>query len=942
MKSWLVRATIAWAIIGSLVPLAVSQSFRFSHGWPSDRSELNPDPRVHWGSLENGFRFALLPVDDSSGSISIRFAVNVGSLRETDEESGYAHLIEHLAFEGAGSFSGSDIDRLFKDLGLQMGNDVNGFTTHHYTSYRLELKEKDAGGLDEALRLFRSFADGIHFEVESVEKQKAIVLAEKLKYDQPLARFSEIAFEHAMKGTLYETRPVVGNKESLQEATRERLIAFYKKWYRPESMTLFVVGNIDSSQLERQITRHFESLESRGRATPPLVGAPLGNQAPRVEVAATMGLRRTLIDLSRTWHEPRVRDSERTRERDFLRRFATELLNERCQRFVGNFNSDFLFYDTRFETSYVHARLTSSPEKWLTGVRFIDRMIRQATRYGFYPDEIEHLQNQWRKRIRNMAWIRNSNDVSKIASSLESETMAGRVYLSSNELLKLDSRMLDRLDKRELDQELKDLWKTNGIALSLGGELPEKVNERELSREFASYRKLNVEPYDYEKPSIVDWKTPDRKGEVIVDLPIDGYDEARRIEFDNSTQLTFLNTEHEPGSVHALVRLHLPGRESPASSNPALRAVALDSFLWSGVEGFSWEEIQSELSSRLFEFSYSIEGNDSICFRVQCDPSELGWITQMISAYLRGGSVSERGFAFAKSSMLRGLQVELDGMTLAKRGVQRTLFPERPELWDPKLEEGHVLTRPGVQEWLGERIENGWIEVTVVGDASKDEVIEVVAGSLGRLERKKEKTISNLDTKVERPARGFSRISYPGSHGSGALVIGNWILEPGPITLKENLALVFAERIMRERIDLALRKKMAVSYETRVDYWSLPAFSAFQRFRIEADCSPENLELALELVESAFRKLAEGNLSPGEVERHCELLEREYQSNTHENGYIVENVLFSVSERPEWVSDWNEINGGVLKEITQEMIVEAFRKWLPWEEAILRSVIPQS
>ena len=52
-------------------------------------------------------------------------------------------------------------------------------------------------------------------------------------------------------------------------------------------------------------------------------------------------------------------------------------------------------------------------------------------------------------------------------------------------------------------------------------------------------------------------------------------------------------------------------------------------------------------------------------------------------------------------------------------------------------------------------------------------------------------------------ARGFSKLLYSGNQGSGAFVIGNWILEPAPIELKESLALVYEEIILRERIDYA-------------------------------------------------------------------------------------------------------------------------------------------
>jgi hypothetical protein len=151
-------------------------------------------------------------------------------------------------------------------------------------------------------------------------------------------------------------------------------------------------------------------------------------------------------------------------------------------------------------------------------------------------------------------------------------------------------------------------------------------------------------------------------------------------------------------------------------------------------------------------------------------------------------------------------------------------------------------------------------------------------------------------------------------------------LEPGPITLKENLSLVFAERILRERIEFALRQEMAVSDETKVDYWNLPAFYEFQRFRIEADFSPDDLELVFELIKSTCLELSEGSLRLDELERFRELLKSECETNSNNNEYIVENVLLSAGERAIWISEWNEVNGGFLEEITRDMIVETFKK----------------
>ena len=101
--------------------------------------------------------------------------------------------------------------------------------------------------------------------------------------------------------------------------------------------------------------------------------------------------------------------------------------------------------------------------------------------------------------------------------------------------------------------------------------------------------------------------------------------------------------------------------------------------------------------------------------------------------------------------------------------------------------------------------------------------------------------------------------------------------------MKESLALVFAEIILRERTDFVLRKEVAVSYETKVDYWKLLAFSNSQCFRSEADCIPNDLEL----IKSECLDLAGGVLILDEFERFQELLKGEYETNSKNNEYNV-------------------------------------------------------
>lgn len=80
--------------------------------------------------------------------------------------------------------------------------------------------------------------------------------------------------------------------------------------------------------------------------------------------------------------------------------------------------------------------------------------------------------------------------------------------------------------------------------------------------------------------------------------------------------------------------------------------------------------------------------------------------------------------------------------------------------------------------------------------------------------------------------------------------------------------------------------------------WRLsePSFPDFQSLKIESDWNSNNIERALEVVESTCRELTMGSLSVEAMVRFQELLECEYGSKTHDNEYIIDNALFGLSE----------------------------------------------
>src|SRR5687767_14499530 len=135
---------------------------KWAHETP--KNAVSPDPRVVWGRLDNGFRYALLPHKGVPGRVALQLVVLAGSLDERPSELGIAHYTEHMAFGGSKHFKAEDMVSLFQRLGVEYGSDVNAITTFDYTAYRLDFRENDAALMRDGLRLFRDFGDGVTFD----------------------------------------------------------------------------------------------------------------------------------------------------------------------------------------------------------------------------------------------------------------------------------------------------------------------------------------------------------------------------------------------------------------------------------------------------------------------------------------------------------------------------------------------------------------------------------------------------------------------------------------------------------------------------------------------------------------------------------------------------------------------------------------------------------
>jgi len=184
--------------------------------------------------LPNGLT-VLVEENHAAPVTALQVWVRVGSADELPHEAGLAHLHEHMLFKGTARRGPGEIARTIE----ASGGEINAWTSFDQTVYHVVVASQfTAQGLDVLADAITQAA----FDPEELSREIEVVCEEiKRSLDSPARKLSKELFAAAYTRHPYG-KPVIGTEESVRSFTREGILRFYRRWYRPENCVLVAVG----------------------------------------------------------------------------------------------------------------------------------------------------------------------------------------------------------------------------------------------------------------------------------------------------------------------------------------------------------------------------------------------------------------------------------------------------------------------------------------------------------------------------------------------------------------------------------------------------------------------------------------------------------------------------------------------------------------------------
>ncbi len=226
-----------------------------------------PHTQIEKYTLGNGLR-VVLNEDHSVPVVSVAVYYDVGSRNEREGRTGFAHLFEHMMFQGSENVPKAAHFQFISNAGGTM----NGTTSSERTNY---FETLPANQLPLALWLESDRMRSLSVTQENLDNQREAVKEEKrLRYDnQPYVNGFLRLFEMCFRNQA-NAHSTIGSMEDLDAATVEDIREFFRIYYAPNNAVLSIVGDFDQTETRQMVDRYFATIPSQPEPPPVDVSEP--------------------------------------------------------------------------------------------------------------------------------------------------------------------------------------------------------------------------------------------------------------------------------------------------------------------------------------------------------------------------------------------------------------------------------------------------------------------------------------------------------------------------------------------------------------------------------------------------------------------------------------------------------------------------------------------
>ena len=905
---------------------------------------LPVDPAVRTGRLPNGIRYFIRQNARPEKRVAMRLAVDAGAIQEDPNQRGLAHFLEHMAFNGTQNFKPGELVAFLESIGARFGPHVNAYTAFDETVYMLEIPTDRAGYVEKGLLVLHDFAHGISLLPEEVEKERGVVLEEWRGRLGAGSRLTDKQLPIIFQGSRYAERLPIGLPEILKSAPRERLVEFYRKWYRPERMAVVVVGDIPVDQAEKLVQQTFGKIPaSKGTltnvdTTVPAHKETLINMSTDPEA---QGWSVSLAFKGKAEHDNTVRGYRKS----LAEQLVAQMLNLRLRDIARRPNAPFLAANAG--TSNIGRTLelfeveAAVPEGQITeGLAAIVQETKRMQLYGFSADELNRAKSALLAGYERAYRERNTSESSNYANEyvrhfLEQEPIPGMEFeyrIASTYVPTITAEEVAALAKEFITDE-------NRVVLAVA---PEKKDtpppsSDTLRNTITRASAAPVEP----------WKEATEGRALVEKDPAPGKVTARRtvpeigatvLTLSNGVEVWLKPTEFKNDQI--LFSAYAPGGLSLASEAEFKSAALATAMVGvGGMGGLNPVDLSKLLSGKIAsaqpnigEYTHGIGGSAT--------PKDIETALQMAYLVHTAPNMTPDVFELLKRRLTGALQ--------NRDQNPRAVFGEKVELVNTSNHYSAKELTPAdlpllnletMRRFYNARFSNAAdFTYFFVGAFAVDEITPTIEKWLGALPSTGKRSAAARDMGVRFPAALVKETVNKGKEPASQTVL-SFFADPGFDEMEMHRARA-AAAVLNIRLREILREEMGGTYGVSVGLSNTPLFKGYGMMVIQFGSAPENVDKMVAATMKEIERLKAEGPSEDDVNKVKELERRDLETNGKQNSY------WQGSMQTVHMFGWDP--AGIARRdqrterLNQENIKQMFQKYFPTDRYTLVTLKPEA
>ena len=911
--------------------------------WPQASSDIVPDKGATFGTLANGFRYIIYPNAEPPKRVSLRLHIASGSLMETDDQQGIAHFLEHMVFNGSKNFASEELVPKMQRLGIAFGAHVNAYTSFDETVYMLDLPDLSADTVKLAFTVMRDFGDGALLTREEIDKERGVILSEKVSRDSVETRIMEQQFAKLLPKSLVTRRFPIGIEEVIKSAPRDRFVDLYSRYYVPARMTFIVVGDIDPKEMQAKIETTFSSMTNPANAGPnPDLGPITQPEGLVTAVFADKELASTEVSLMLVRPYVEKPDTAAIRAERLTLDIAHSMISRRFERLSKIEGSPIASGSASNQVLFNYLELgsidiTAADDRWQDVVPLLEQEFRRAIDHGFSDAELaeakSNILNAYQQQVKQKA----TRESEVIATSLAKSINDNSVFADPETDLELAKHALDALDVASCHKAFKKFWDAPGYQLILTTKDKPQDAEKDLAALFEESRGKPVAAPAARVLQTFGYTSFGKAGNVISRKEIKDLGITQLV-LSNQVRVNLKPTDFEKGKIRLLARVG-SGKLAQPKDSPMLDAFATAVFEGGGLGKHSNDELQQILAGKNVSSSLAI-GEDAFTLGGTTTPADFHTEVQLICASLTDPGYPEEAlwqFRKAIPTLYQQLKHTPAG---PQQEMEAWLHGGDSRFTIAPVAKLSAYTLDDAKKWLTPELTKGYLELTIVGDFTIDNILPDLLATFGALPTRASAA----------PALAEARkIQFPNAPAAKTFTYDSKIPQGIASTLwktvgvrgnqKEFRRLNILGEIDGDRIREEIREKLGASYSPNAGASGSEAYEDIGYLIGQSVGKPEDLELLLNTMRELADKLAAGGATADELDRALKPTLGQLDKSLRDNSYWLATVLSQSQSDPKRL-ELARGRDADYRSITLAEINALAKKYLKAENALLVAVKP--